>query len=140
MPNILLLVPHHVQHSDGDCLDVPASYDRLLRLLDVKPYGTPGSRLNNLTNLGVRVRYTRGSLDELLDSLDLGQPCVVRVRTHQLPYWTYATDHAVLVVGYDEQTVYVNDPAFEQAPQRVPRTDFELAWLEFDYRYAVVWR
>jgi uncharacterized protein YvpB len=55
-------------------------------------------------------------------------------------YWTYATDHAVLVVGYDEQAVYINDPAFEQAPQRVSRADFELAWLEFDYRYAVIWR
>jgi uncharacterized protein YvpB len=45
----------------------------------------------------------------------------------------------VLVVGFDEHAVYINDPAFEQAPQRVPRADFELAWLEFDYRYAVIW-
>lgn len=31
-------------------------YARLLRLLGVKPYGTPGSRLNNLTEQGVYVR------------------------------------------------------------------------------------
>jgi len=123
-----------------DHLGVSADYDRLLRLLGVQPYGAPGSRLNNLADLGVYVRYARGTLDELLDYLARGQPCIVLVRTDQLPYWTCATDHAVLVVGFDEQAVYVNDPAFEQAPQCVPRADFELAWLEFDYRYAVIWR
>jgi ABC-type bacteriocin/lantibiotic exporter with double-glycine peptidase domain len=123
-----------------DYLGVSVGYDRLLRLLGVKPYGTPGSRLNNLANLGVHVRYARGTLNELFDDLNSGHACIVLVRTGQLPYWTYATDHAVLVVGFDEQAVYVNDPAFEQAPQRVPYADFELAWLEFDYRYAVIWR
>lgn len=151
MPNILLPIPHHLQRNDGDCLaacaamvldylGVSADYDRLLRLLGVKCYGTPGSRLNNLANLGVHVRYARGTMDELFDYLAGGQPCIVLVRTGQLPHWTYATDHAVLVVGFDEQAVYVNDPAFEQAPQRVSHADFELAWLEFDYRYAVIWR
>jgi len=150
VPNTLLPIPHHLQRSDGDCLaacaamvldhlDVPVDYDHLLQLLGVKPYGTPGSRLNNLVDLGVHVRYARGTLDELFDHLALGRPCIILVRTGQLPYWSYATNHAVLVVGLDEQAVYVNDPAFEQAPQCVPRADFELAWLEFDYRYAVVW-
>jgi ABC-type bacteriocin/lantibiotic exporter with double-glycine peptidase domain len=122
-----------------DHLGVPADYDHLLRLLGVRSYGTPGSRLNNLTDLGVYVRYAQGTIGELLGYLSRGQPCIVLVRTDQLPYWTCATDHAVLVVGFDEHAVYINDPAFEQAPQRVPRADFELAWLEFDYRYAVIW-
>jgi len=149
--NTLLPVPHRLQRSAGDCLaacatmmldylDVPVSYDHLLKLLDVQSYGTPASRLNKLTDLGVRVRYTQGSLDELLDELARGRPCMALVRTSQLPYWTYATDHAVVVVGYDEQGVYINDPAFEQAPQFASRSEFELAWLEFDYRYAVIWR
>lgn len=151
MPNTLLPIPHHPQRSDGDCLaacaamvldhlGVSVNYDRLLRLLSIKSYGAPGSHLNNLADLGMYVRYAQGTLDELFDYLARGQPCIVLVRTDQLPYWTYATDHAVLVVGFDEQAVYVNDPAFEQAPQRVPRADFELAWLEFDCRYAVIWR
>jgi ABC-type bacteriocin/lantibiotic exporter with double-glycine peptidase domain len=151
VPNTLLSIPHRPQRSDGDCLaacaammldhlGVPADYDRLLQLLDVKPYGTPGSRLNNLAGLGVQVRYAQGTMDELFDYLTRKQPCIVLVRTDQLPHWAYATDHAVLVVGFDEHAVYVNDPAFEQAPQRVSRADFELAWLEFDYRYAVIWR
>jgi ABC-type bacteriocin/lantibiotic exporter with double-glycine peptidase domain len=151
VPNTLLPIPHHLQQSDGDCLaacaamtlgylDVPIDYGRLLRLLGVTPYGTPGSRLNRLMDLNVHVRYAQGTMDELYGYLNSGQPCIALVHTGQLPYWTYATDHAVLVVGFDEQAVYVNDPAFESAPQRVPRADFELAWLEFDYRYAVIWR
>lgn len=79
-------------------------------------------------------------MDELFGYLTNGRPCIALVRTAQLPHWTYATDHAVLVVGFDERAVYINDPAFEHAPQPVPRVDFELAWLEFDYRYAVIWR
>jgi len=151
VPNTLLPIPHHSQRSDGDCLaacaamvldhlGVSADYDHLLRLLDVKPYGTPGSRLHNLIDLGVHVRYAQGTIGELFDYLERGQPCIVLVRTDQLPYWTCTTNHAVLIVGFDEQAVYVNDPAFEQAPQRAPRADFELAWLAFDYRYAVIWR
>jgi len=123
-----------------DYLGMPCDYDRLLRLLDARPYGVPGSRLNNLVALGVRVRYAQGALDELLDHLSNGRPCIALVRTDHLPYWTCATDHAVLVVGFDERVIYVNDPAFEQAPQCVSRADFELAWLEFDCRYAVIWR
>lgn len=151
MPNILLPIPHYTQHSDGDCLaacakmvldylGVPADYDHLLWLLGVKPYGTPGSRLKNLASLGVHVRYAHGTLDELFDYLSRGQPCIALVRTDQLPYWAYATDHAVLVAGFDEHAVYINDPAFEQSPQCVSHADFELAWMIFDYRYAVIWR
>jgi hypothetical protein len=29
-------------------------------------------------------------------------PVIVFVRTGELPYWTYSTDHALVVVGYDE--------------------------------------
>jgi ABC-type bacteriocin/lantibiotic exporter with double-glycine peptidase domain len=123
-----------------DYLGAPVDYSHLLRLLGVTPYGTPGSRLRNLTELGVCVRYARGTLSELFDCLTGGRPCITLVRTGQLPYWNYATDHAVLVVGFDEQAVYINDPAFAQSPQRAPHADFELAWLEFDCRYATVWR
>ena len=151
MPNTLLSIPHHPQHSDGDCLaacaamvlehlGVSVDYHRLLRLLDVKPYGTPGSHLKNVSDLGVNVSYALGTLQELLEYLADGKPSIVLVRTGQLPYWDYATDHAVVVVGFDEEAVYVNDPAFERAPQRIPQADFELAWMAFDYRYAVIWR
>ena len=69
-----------------------------------------------------------------------GQPCIVFVRTGDLPYWSYATSHAVVVVGIDDDNVYLNDPYFEKAPQRVSHDEFLLAWSEFDYTYAVISR
>jgi hypothetical protein len=38
----------------------------------------------------------------------------------------------------DDDAVYLHDPAFAQAPRQVSRGDFLLAWLGFDYDYAVV--
>jgi len=34
--------------------------------------------------------------------------------------------------------LYVNDPAFDGAPQTVPLDYFLLAWSEFDHRLAVI--
>jgi uncharacterized protein YvpB len=70
--------------------------------------------------------------------LQEGHPVIVFVRTGELPHWTYSTDHALVVVGYDENLLYVNDPAHPEAPVTVPRGDFELAWLERDYFYALI--
>ena len=70
--------------------------------------------------------------------LQEGHPVIVFVRTGELPYWTYSVDHALLVVGYDENILYVNDPAHPKAPITVPQGDFELAWLERDYFYALI--
>ena len=72
---------------------------------------------------------------------------IVAVRTDDLPYWLNrtdipdeekATDHAVVVVGLDEQRVYANDPDFEQARQVIDLDEFLLAWLERDYEYVVI--
>ena len=38
----------------------------------------------------------------------------------------------------DDDAFYVNDPYLGQAPQRVPRIHFELAWFRFDNLCAVV--
>lgn len=149
MPNILLPIPHQPQRQQADCLAACAAvalahlgieidYHYLLKLLKVKPYGTSGQHLKYLVSLGVQVIYREGSLDELKSYLLAGLPCIVLVRTADLSYWTYSTDHAVVVVGFAEQIIYVNDPAFETYPLPVPITEFELAWMEFDYRYGVI--
>lgn len=119
-------------------LEVAIDYNQLLKLLKVKSFGTPGQNLKYLNSLGVQVVYREGSLDELKSYLLAGSPGIVLVRTADLPYWTYSTDHAVVAVGFDEQAIYVNDPAFELHPLAVPVAEFELAWLEFDYRYGVI--
>ncbi len=62
------------------------------------------------------------------------------MKTRELPYWDEATNHAVLVVGLDKAPVDVNDPQFSNAPIKVSRGDFDLAWLEWDELYAVLMR
>lgn len=149
MPKVLLSVPHQPQQSDGDCLAACAAmvlaylgreidYPRLLQLLNIKPHGAPAGNIRLLTKLNLNVTYRQTDLVGLEGMLQQGQPVIVFVRTGELPHWTYNTDHALLVVGYDEKLMYVNDPDRSEAPITVPRGDFELAWLERDDYYALI--
>ena len=72
--------------------------------------------------------------------LQNNQPCIVFVDTGQLPYWDESANHALVVVGLDEDYVYVHDPEFPNAPLQVSIGDFDLAWLEHDEMYAVITR
>lgn len=147
MPTILLPVPHQPQREDADCLPACAamvlgylgknvSYQRIKTLLKTKSFGTPGHHLRNLADLGIQVLYREGSLSELRDHVANGAPCIVLVRTADLPYWNFATDHAVVVIGFDDQHIFLNDPAFDHHPIPVSQIKFELAWMAFDYRYG----
>jgi len=40
--------------------------------------------------------------------------------------------HDVVVVGFDENVVLVNDPAFPDAPKEVPQEEFLAAWAAAD--------
>jgi ABC-type bacteriocin/lantibiotic exporter with double-glycine peptidase domain len=113
-------------------------YSQLLRLLNIKPHGAPAGNIRLLTNLNLNVVYSQTDPAGLEALLQQGQPVIVFVRTGELSYWTYSTDHALLVVGYDESHLYVNDPDRSEAPIAVPRRDFELAWLERDCYYALI--
>jgi ABC-type bacteriocin/lantibiotic exporter with double-glycine peptidase domain len=119
-------------------LKITIGYDHLLKLLKVQSYGTAGQNLKYLQSLGVQVIYREGSLAELKAHLKMGTPCIVLVRTEDLSYWSYNTDHALVVIGFDARTIYVNDPAFDKAPLAVPEAEFELAWMAFDYRYGAI--
>jgi ABC-type bacteriocin/lantibiotic exporter with double-glycine peptidase domain len=149
VPKRLLPVPHQQQQSDGDCLAACAAmvlnylnssidYTELQRLLKIKPYGAPASNIRLLVQLNLSVTYSVTDMTGIESMLEQGHPVIVFVRTSELPYWSYGTDHALLVVGYGEANIYVNDPNFTNAPIAVPRGDFELAWLERDYYYALV--
>ncbi|MFP4394476.1 MAG: C39 family peptidase [Anaerolineales bacterium] len=151
MPKVLLDVPLKLQKNDGDCLAASAAmalaylnqairYNRLLDLLDIKFYGAPASNILRLATLGLDVTYSKTSTRGLKILLHQQHPIIVFLRTSELPYWSYATNHALVVVGYDVRHIYVNDPVFEKAPLKVSQGDFELAWLERDYAYAVIAR
>ena len=143
-----LPVPHRRQHQQADCLPAcaamvldylgqPIDYDDLLRLLGTTPYGTVARHVLRLMRPDLNVIYSEGSLADLKACLDRRLPPIALVKTGELPYWAYDTLHAVVLLGYDEAHVYVNDPVFEQTALPVPISDFELAWLEMGNRYVV---
>lgn len=150
MASVQVSVPHVQQQRPGECLAACAemvlthlamsvSYESLLKLLQVQSgFGTPASNIHSLETLNLEVIYQQGSFDELYDHLSQGQPCIAFVKTGELPYWDEAVNHAVVVVGLDDRFIYVNDPAFPTAPIQVERDEFDLAWLDWDEKYAVV--
>jgi ABC-type bacteriocin/lantibiotic exporter with double-glycine peptidase domain len=147
MPPVILAVPHIPQRQQGECLAACAAmvltylglsvtYDQLLQLLRVNWFGTPASNIRELENLGLTVFYQQGILADITGHLSNNRPCIAFLQTGELPYWDEAIDHAVVVVGMDEQSIFLNDPAFPNAPIQVSQGDFDLAWLERDEFYA----
>jgi ABC-type bacteriocin/lantibiotic exporter with double-glycine peptidase domain len=145
----LLPIPHHKQQQQADCLaacaamvlahhNIAVDYAQLLKILKVKSFGAAGQNLKYLASLGVEVIYREGSLEELREYLLAGLPCIVLLNTADLPHWSYSTNHAVVVVGFDDSAIFLNDPAFDQHPISIPAIAFELAWMMFDYRLGVI--
>ena len=146
----LLSVSHRQQIQQADCLaacaamilaylHVPVQYEYLLRLLKVRAFGTSLFNLRNLQTLGLFVLIEEGNLADLQTHLEMGLPPIVAVSTARLSsYWTEDTDHAVIVVGIDNDFVYLHDPDLATAPQVVDIKEFESAWLDQDYWYAII--
>ena len=149
MPRILLNVPHRLQQSDGDCLAACAvmvlsylghsvDYTQLLRLLNIQRYGAPAGNVRLLMRWDFNVRYSKTDMQGLETLLQNGNPVIVFVLTGELPYWSYNAAHTLVVVGYDEDYIYANDPYYTESPMTITRGDFELAWQERDYFYAII--
>lgn len=146
MPKVLLPISHLKQAGEGDCLAACAgmvlqhlrlavSYADLLRLLGIRSFGAPAGNIRLLAQLGLTVTYSVTDLNGVVQLLDEGAPVIAFLRTGDLPYWQYSTDHAVVVVGYDSDTkqIFLNDPYTDRAAIGVSQGNFELAWSERDY-------
>ena len=146
-----LVVLHRRQLQQADCLaacsamlldylQLPVDYARLVQLLGIRSYGAAFSNLRRLEELGVSVTIEKGGVAKLRQALDQDMPVIVALNTGPLTHWTDDTAHALVVVGIEQDTVLVNDPEFEQAPQVISLDEFLLAWLEHDYRQALIRR
>lgn len=101
---ILLSVSHRQQRQQADCLTactamvldylhIPFSYDRLMRLLRIQPFGTSFHNLHHIESLGLSVVITQGNMDALRVNLEEGLPAIAFVDTGALTsYWEEATE------------------------------------------------
>ena len=151
MPNILA-VPHRRQETNAGCLPACAqmilnylgldrSQTELARLMGTHPQaGTPYSRITRLRSNKINIAYQRASgLDDLAKWLERQSPVIAFVQMRELPHWQgHWSQHAVVVVGLDEITVHVLDPAASAQVIAVPVNDFVLAWEEMAWAYAVI--
>jgi len=75
---------------------------------------TPFSKVQNLaTELGLIVELGSWQDDLTLFEpyLESGLPVIVAVNADVAAHWPYYRDHAVVVVGFDDAHIFVNDPA-----------------------------
>jgi len=151
VPAKRLKVPYHPQFDDGYCLPacaqmvldylgITVEQKRLARILGVRaPLGAPASNVLCLRSETVDVVFADGAIRDLQNYLALGWPIIVFVQADELPHWRGCiSQHAIVVVGIDEISVSVLDPAAGSQVIDVPLGDFLLAWGELAYLYAVI--
>ena len=143
---------HRQQRRESDCLvacaemvldhlGIRISYQRLARILRAQPSFTPFSNLRFLEVLGLSVTLAQGNPASFEPYIESGLPVLVSVKTMGWQHWgDEVTEHAVVVVGVDEQSdlIYIHDPFFPTAPIEMPLIVFEIGWEEKGRQYAVI--
>lgn len=91
------------------------------------------------------VDLTGKSIEETYKSVKSGQPVVMITNATFAPldedeFTTWETnsgdvsitynEHCVVLIGYDEEFVYIRDPLSESLDVKVPRENFEKAWMQ----------
>jgi len=146
----LLAVSHQSQRQESDCLaacsamvldylHVPYTYSQLLRLLRVQSFGAWFRNIQSLESLGLFVSIGYGNVETLETYLDTGLPIIAYVDTEFLTsYWRESTNHALVIIGIEDERIYLNDPFFPTAPQVIALNEFLPAWIEQKQLYAVI--
>ena len=115
------------------------SETEIAQLLGTDVVGTPISNIEKLKRWGFKVDFGSLTIEALENQLIAGRPIIARVWTPMLDYWTIDTSHVVVVTGFDEEHIYLNDPAVSEFPKKVLRAGFLAAWAEFDETAAVIY-
>ena len=149
---MLLSVRNTRQRQESDCLGacvamvleylgIRVDYYRLLRLLSTGGPGTPFFNIARVSSLGVFVKTGQYQDDFLLfeHNISLGLPIVTAVETGPLEHWGgIETAHTVVVVGFNHESVFINDPFFSDTLIEIPTLRFLNAWSDRDYQYAII--
>ena len=150
MSKPFIAVPHYRQELSYSCLPACVRMiltfwkaehtERELRVLFKTRMGgtSPAQVMLELPRLGFSAAVWRGSLEALRSFVAQGTPCIVSLWTGELTYWAEETMHTVVVVGMDEDTLWVNDPSVPDAPQQIPGDEFAVAWSLADRVMIVI--
>ncbi|PFJ13635.1 hypothetical protein COD67_19445 [Bacillus cereus] len=91
------------------------------------------------------VDLTGKSIEEMYKSVKAGQPVVMITNATYAPldedeFTTWETnsgdvsitynEHCVVLVGFDKESVYIRDPLNDSLDVKVPRENFEQAWVQ----------
>jgi ABC-type bacteriocin/lantibiotic exporter with double-glycine peptidase domain len=139
MPSNWLNVPHYKQEFHYSCaaacvrmvlayFSYAISEAEVRQLLNTQPHGTKARHLTAVGSLGFDVELVSGNLAQLRDLIAQGVPPIVFVDTAPLDYWTLDCAHVAVVVGIDDNVVYLNDPFFDAARQQTSVANFLQAW------------
>lgn len=112
-------------------------------LCDLLETGLAGTPVLNVALLpghvpGCSVTIASASLGDLARWVEDRHPPIVLVGTGPLSSWQIECLHALVVVGIEEQTILVNDPAAGSGPSSIPRAEFLAAWGELAQLTAVI--
>jgi len=146
-----LSVPFHRQIDTGYCLAACAqmvleyqglnfAQEYLAQLLVVKPgLGTPTFQIQRLTILPIKVIYEEGDLNTLQEWVRQNYPVITFVQAGELFHWSGELfQHAVVVIGVEQDGLWLLDPDMTAEPVSVAVDEFMLAWVEMGYLYAVL--
>jgi len=149
MQKIFLNVTHFKQNKQYTC--VPACVrmildylgfdldeERISEILSTTPRGTKAINITRLQDIGVDVVLRSASLFDLRNLLREKVPCIVFLWTGNLEYWDMVCWHAVVIVGLEEDAIYINDPFFSDAPKKVVIDSFLEAWSHYDFILAEI--
>ena len=124
-------------------LGVARSQQDLARRLGViQDIGAPASQILRLRTPPIEVVFrTEAKLDDIRQWLQRRAPVIAFVQTSFLSYWNgQIAQHAVVVVGIDEQLVYLHDPGKQDSVMTALIDEFWLAWDEMGLTFAVLYR
>ena len=145
----LISLPHYLQSAAGLCLAAcvrmvlaywgsAVSEEEVAELLGIALWGVRASAIRRLSRWGWDVDYGRGTRVDLAQWLQREIPVIAFVRTGFLEYWETDVGHAIVVVGIDDEQVYLHDPVIEKSPASISAISFDAAWTEMDYGYAII--
>lgn len=91
------------------------------------------------SSFGLNTKPMEGmSLDQLTSFVDMGRPVIVCMQAwDETPekkknYKKLESGHYVVVIGHDNNSIYIEDPVFEGSRGILPRKEFEKRWHDKD--------